>query len=87
MEIIYKEDAIDDMLFWKKSGNVSVQKKITELIADISAHPKTGIGNPEELKHELSGLWSRHIDRKNRIVYQIFETEVHILSLKGHYEK
>ncbi len=87
MEIIYKEDAIDDMLFWKKSGNVSVQKKITELIADISAHPKTGIGKPEELKHELSGLWSRHIDRKNRIVYQIFETEVHILSLKGHYEK
>ncbi|MBR4584851.1 MAG: Txe/YoeB family addiction module toxin [Bacteroidales bacterium] len=80
MEIIYKEDAIDDMLFWKKSGNVSVQKKITELIADISAHPKTGIGKPEELKHELSGLWSRHIDRKNRIVYQIFETEVHILS-------
>lgn len=87
MEIIYKEDAIDDMLFWKKSGNVSVQKKITELIADISAHPKTGIGKPEEVKHELSGLWSRHIDRKNRIVYQIFETEVHILSLKGHYEK
>lgn len=87
MEIIYKEDAIDDMLFWKKSGNVSVQKKITELIADISAHPKTGIGKPEELKHELSGLCSRHIDRKNRIVYQIFETEVHILSLKGHYEK
>lgn len=51
MEIIYKEDAIDDMLFWKKSSNVSVQKKITELIADISAHPKTGIGKPEELKH------------------------------------
>lgn len=87
MEIILSPDANDDLQFWKKSGNVSVQKKITELIADISAHPKTGIGKPEELKHELSGLWSRHIDRKNRIVYQIFETEVHILSLKGHYEK
>lgn len=87
MEIIYKEDAVDDLQFWKRSGNVSVQKKIANLIADIAAHPKTGIGKPEELKHELSGLWSRHIDRKKRIVYQIFETEVHILSLKGHYEK
>lgn len=87
MEIIYKEDAVDDLQFWKRSGNVSVQKKIANLIADIAAHPKIGIGKPEELKHELSGLWSRHIDRKNRIVYQIFETEVHILSLKGHYEK
>lgn len=87
MEIIYKEDAVDDLQFWKRSGNVSVQKKIANLIADIAAHPKTGIGKPEELKHELSGLWSRHIDRKNRIVYQIFETKVHILSLKGHYEK
>ncbi len=87
MEIIYKEDAVDDLQFWKRSGNVSVQKKIANLIADIAAHPETGIGKPEELKHELSGLWSRHIDRKNRIVYQIFETEVHILSLKGHYEK
>ena len=87
MEIILSPDANDDLQFWKKSGNVSVQKKIANLIADIAAHPKTGIGKPEELKHELSGLWSRHIDRKNHIVYQIFETEVHILSLKGHYEK
>lgn len=87
MEIILSPDANDDLQFWKKSGNVSVQKKIANLIADIAAHPKTGIGKPEELKYELSGLWSRHIDRKNRIVYQIFETEVHILSLKGHYEK
>ena len=87
MEIILSPDANDDLQFRKRSGNVSVQKKIANLIADIAAHPKTGIGKPEELKYDLSEKWSRHIDRKNRIVYQIFETEVHILSLKGHYEK
>ncbi len=87
MEIILSPDANDDLQFWKKSGNVSVQKKIANLIADIAAHPKTGIGKPEELKYDLAEKWSRYIDRKNRIVYQIFETEVHILSLKGHYEK
>lgn len=54
MEIIYKEDAVDDLQFWKRSGNVSVQKKIANLIADIAAHPKTGIGKPEELKYDLS---------------------------------
>ena len=54
MEIILSPDANDDLQFWKRSGNVSVQKKIANLIADIAAHPKTGIGKPEELKYDLS---------------------------------
>lgn len=59
MEIILSPDANDDLQFWKKSGNVSVQKKIANLIADIAAHPKTGIDKPEELKYDLAEKWSR----------------------------
>ena len=53
--------------------------------ADIQSHPKEGIGNPEELKYELSGLWSREIDKKNRIIYEIQDDAIHVLSLRGHY--
>lgn len=66
MEIIYKSKALSDIKFWKKSGQINIQKKITNLIYDIEKHPKTGIGQPEQLKFELSGLWSRRIDKGNR---------------------
>ncbi|MBF4464663.1 Txe/YoeB family addiction module toxin [Flavobacterium sp. LC2016-12] len=90
MEIIYSEKAQKDILFWKKSGNKSIMKKITSLIEDILLHPYEGLGKPEQLKYELSGRWSRRIDKEHRIVYRITEENnieiLNILSLKGHYE-
>jgi len=65
MEVVYKDKAIDDIRFWKKSGQKTIQNKISRLIEDIVQHPYTGIGKPEALKYELSGLWSREIDKGN----------------------
>ena len=54
---------------------------------DISRNPFDGIGKPEPLKGNLSGLWSRRIDDNgNRIVYYISNDIVHIIACKGHYE-
>ena len=38
---------------------------------DLSIHPTMGEGKPEELKYELSGFWSRQINKKDRLIYQI----------------
>ena len=86
MEIKYYEEALMDVTFWKKSGNKSVQKEIYQLIVNIIEHPYEGIGKPEALKHELSGKWSRHINKEHRIVYEIKDNILHIHSLKGHYK-
>ena len=45
------------------------------------------MGHPEQLKGNLSGCWSRRIDKQNRIIYQPVEERQHILilSLRGHY--
>ncbi len=90
MEIRYSPDALRDLAFWKKSGNKTVQKRIVLLIEDIIKHPYIGIGNPEALKYELSGKWSRRINKEHRIIYQIVDENVieilEIVSLKGHYE-
>lgn len=90
MEIIYSEKAQADVEFWKKSGNKSVMNKISKLIIDIQLHPFEGIGKPEPLKHNLSGKWSRRINKEHRLIYQITEENtieiLNILSLKGHYE-
>jgi toxin YoeB len=85
MEIIFSETAKEDIAYWKKSGNKGVQKKIQTLIEDIKNTPFEGIGKPEELKHNLSGYWSRRINQEHRIVYAVDGDFIKINSLRGHY--
>ena len=85
MEVKYLGTTLDDIDFWKKSGNKQIQKKISELIEDIKLHPETGLGKPEQLKYGYSGFWSRRIDNENRIIYRINNGLLEILSLRGHY--
>lgn len=85
MELIYEPQFLEDIAFWKKSGNQAIQKKITQLLKSISESPFEGIGKPEPLKHELSGSWSRRINQEHRLVYEIIDQKIHLLSCKGHY--
>lgn len=91
MEVIYKlcftTVAEDDILKWKKSGQKSKLTRISKLLSELEIHPCTGTDKPEQLRFDLTGKYSRRIDDKNRLVYQI-DTEnfiVTILSLYGHY--
>lgn len=85
MEIIYSNQALEDLKYWKKSGNKPVQKKITSLISAILKNPTEGIGSPEPLKHNLSGFYSRRINQEHRLIYRITENTIRIETLKGHY--
>ncbi|MDL2262706.1 Txe/YoeB family addiction module toxin [Bacteroidales bacterium OttesenSCG-928-I21] len=85
MEVVFKDKALRDLKYWKKSGNKQVQKKISELIVDIQKHPETGLGKPEALKYDLSGMWSRKINDEHRLTYNIEGNVINIASLRGHY--
>jgi toxin YoeB len=85
MEIIFLPDADNDLLFWKKSGEKAILKKISQLLKAIIENPISGIGKPEQLKHNLSGLWSRRINSEHRIIYEIIDSKILIHSLRGHY--
>jgi toxin YoeB len=88
MEIIYSDEAKRDIEFWKKSGNMGIQKKIQQLLYALETDPYEGVGKPEPLKHNLSGLWSRRINHEHRIIYQLLEDgkTIKIYSLRGHYD-
>ena len=90
MQIVFTTKARKDLDFWIKSGNKNILNKITDLIEDIQLHPFEGIGKPEQLKHQLSGKWSRRINQEHRIIYKVTAENtieiLDILSLKGHYE-
>lgn len=85
--IKFTKKADKDIILFTKAGDKAILKKIQKLLEELSEHPTTGTGHPEQLRHQLSGLWSRKITDKHRLVYQILETEiiVEILSAEGHY--
>jgi toxin YoeB len=89
MEIIYTPRAVEDLKYWKRSGNKIIQNKIQKLIDAIQENPYQGIGKPEPLKYNLSGAWSRRINEEHRLIYEVNDkNEIIILtifSLKGHY--
>ena len=78
-------DAWTDYVYWQAQDK-KILKRINLLINDILRNPYDGIGKPEALKDNLSGLWSRRIDEKNRIVYIVEENTVIIISCIGHYD-
>ncbi|MDB9425126.1 Txe/YoeB family addiction module toxin [Microcystis aeruginosa CS-564/01] len=58
---------------------------MASLIKDVQREPFSGLGKPEALKHELSGLWSRRITKEHRLVYSVPDEEIVIISCKFHY--
>lgn len=66
---------------------MSDKKRINELIKDVQRSPFHVPGNPEPLKYDLSGFWSRRIDREHRLVYQVIEQDILIYSCKFHYDR
>jgi toxin YoeB len=62
-----------------------IYAKIVALVKDIDREPFEGLGKPEPLKYELSGLWSRRITDEHRLVYKVMEEEVLIISCRFHY--
>ena len=84
--ISYSAEAEADLAKLKRNEPKSFEKAV-KLLNEIVLHPKTGTGHPEPLKGKPKNRWSRQITKKHRIVYRIFETEIHIdvLTAYGHY--
>lgn len=80
-------EAEKHLLEWKKSGQKKTLAKIVALFEELQEHPTTGTGQVEQLRGDLSGLWSRRIDMGSRMLYSIEDTKVTVtvISMKGHY--
>jgi len=81
----FTDKAIDDIATHKKAGKKAILNKLLKLLDELTKHPTTGTGKPEQLKHSLSGLWSRRINKEHRLIYEIVDYIIYILSAKGHY--
>ncbi|MFH1804957.1 MAG: Txe/YoeB family addiction module toxin [Pseudomonadota bacterium] len=82
--IAFTPDAWDDYLYWQGQDRKTL-KRINQLIRDIQREPFDGIGKPEPLKEGLSGFWSRRIDDTNRLVCEVSEERISVVSCRYHY--
>jgi toxin YoeB len=85
MEIIFSPESLEDLQFWKQSGNVKIQNKIQKLLESIKETPYDGLGKPEALKHNWSGYWSRRINQEHRLIYKWENERIIIAQLRSHY--
>lgn len=84
MRLLWEDRAWDDYLYWQTQDKKTL-KRINMLIKDIQRNVFDGIGNPEPLKENMSGWWSRRIDEMNRIVYYEQGGIIYIVACRGHY--
>ncbi|TYL48546.1 Txe/YoeB family addiction module toxin [Marinomonas sp. IMCC 4694] len=80
----WTDESWKDYLYWQTQDKKTL-KRINKLVLDAKRSPFDGIGKPEPLKENLSGLWSRRIDETNRLVYAVDGDSIVIISCRYHY--
>ena len=57
MRLLWEDRAWNDYLYWQNQDRKTL-KRINALIKDIQRNLFDGVGKPEPLRDNLSGLWS-----------------------------
>ena len=82
--VLFTNAAWETYIYWQAQDKKTL-KRINELIKSAQRTPFEGIGKPEALKENLSGFWSRRIDESNRLVYEVSDVAISIISCRFHY--
>jgi toxin YoeB len=85
--VIISDQAEEHITKIRMSGNKPAVRKIANFLNELELHPETGTGKVELLGEDKTGFWSRRINDKHRLVYEILEEKkiVSIISAWGHY--
>ena len=84
MILIFSDDAWEDYLCWQKNDK-KILKKINRLIKEIQRNPFKDLGEPEPLKYNWSGYWSRRITIEHRLVYKVNSENLMIAQCRYYY--
>jgi len=84
MDKLWTDEGWDDYVYWQNQDRKTLNR-INDLLKDIERNGvDKGLGKPEKLRYRNG--WSRRIDEKNRLVYDINEHGyLSIISCRGHY--
>ena len=83
-DLMFTPGGWEDYLYWIAQDKKTLNK-INKLINETRRSPFVGIGKPEALKENYAGFWSRRIDDKNRLVYEVTESAIRVIGCRFHY--
>jgi len=78
-------EAYEKMREKDKNLHKALRRLLIEMLR--SEDPSTGVGKPEPLKHNLSGLWSKRISQKDRLIFRFDDRYIYIFAIGGHYDQ
>ncbi len=84
MNVTFTDSAWVDYLYWQNTDK-KILKRVNNIIKEIKRSPFEGVGKPEPLRFQLQGCWSRRITQEHRIVYELVDDELRIISCRFHY--
>ena len=70
MKIVFWPTAWEDYLHWQ-AEDAKMLARLNGLLKECVRDPFRGTGKPEPLGGNLTGWWSRRIDREHRLVYRV----------------
>jgi Txe/YoeB family toxin of toxin-antitoxin system len=84
-QVVFTKQAQKDA---KRISAAGLRRKAEELLAVLAANPYQSPPRYEKLVGDLSGAYSRRIDIRHRLVYQILDDlkAVKVLRMWTHYE-
>ena len=76
-------EVYEDLRQQDKKLHKTLCKHLKEM---LRGDPSIGMGKPEQLRHNLTGFWSRRISQKDRLVYKFDDQSIYIFAIGGHYD-
>jgi toxin YoeB len=70
VKLTFSSRAWEDYLHWQAEDEKLLQR-VNVLIKECLRDPFRGVGKPEPLGQNMSGWWSRRINREHRLVYRV----------------
>ena len=83
--ILFTPTAWGEYTYWQSQDKKTL-KRINTLIEAAAREPFTGIGKPEALRGDLTGIYSRRIDDTNRLIYKADDNAFQIVACRYHYK-
>ncbi len=83
-DAVFQPEFLEDLKHWVKTDR-NTALRILSLMEAVSRDPFAGNGNPEALKHSLSGVWSRRVTQEHRLLYRVSAGRIDFLQARYHY--
>jgi toxin YoeB len=84
-ELVFEPEFIEDLKYWIDTDK-KTSVRVLSFVEEIKRNPFIGTGKPEPLRYSDGNVWSRRINKKDRLVYRVIEAKIYFIQARYHYD-